>query len=513
MLFNAKNITGGFEMENKIFISWSGEKSKQIASTFYDWFYNTFKIEAWFSSKNIKIGELWEPKIQEALQQSTKGIFFITKENVFAPWINFEAGAISKGNPENFVCIIRVDSNEIPKESPLFHYQNTAFNKEGICELLNNILIDSPDYNEENFKKLFDTNWKEFYKKYLKIIYSDNPLLDEKYAPGFISIIPENNKKELKKADKRSINNFFKQEYEKIDPNSIGKRLQFIIDRTVIFVYLDNNECWGKYVSELERINSEQNSRKDFKSYQIAILILKEVFSYHKMMSGTEYEYSINSEPEDINDELYELSKIIESEPNLIKNKMLLCLLYDYLGLSSLKTACKQIAKSLNKDYFNILSKNDREEFKILKIEDSNEIVKNIKHAIEWFDKVLKLTEYKNKLNFKLMRDYIWDDYALYNKARNQYLLNCLGLEDDSWKTTMKQAVKERKRSVDKYQDMPFAILSNLYAEYLYARLEQFSYLNEKPDNNFDKEYNKWIELCYEDILNVQNKYEKVKLN
>lgn len=231
------------------------------------------------------------------------------------------------------------------------------------------------------------------------------------------------------------------------------------------------------------------------------------------MMSGTEYEYSINSEPEDINDELYELSKIIESEPNLIKNKMLLCLLYDYLGLSSLKTACKQIAKSLNKDYFNILSKNDREEFKILKIEDSNEIVKNIKHAIEWFDKVLKLTEYKNKLNFKLMRDYIWDDYALYNKARNQYLLNCLGLEDDSWKTTMKQAVKERKRSVDKYQDMPFAILSNLYAEYLHARLEQFSYLNEKPDNNFDKEYNKWIELCYEDILNVQNKYEKVKLN
>lgn len=74
------------------------------------------------------------------------------------------------------------------------------------------------------------------------------------------------------------------------------------------------------------------------------------------------------------------------------------------------------------------------------------------------------------------MRDYIWDDYALYNKARNQYLLNCLGLEDDSWKTTMKQAVKERKRSVDEYQDMPFAILSNLYAEYLYARLEQFSY-------------------------------------
>lgn len=362
MLFNAKNITGGFEMENKIFISWSGEKSKQIASTFYDWFYNTFKIEAWFSSKNIKIGKLWEPKIQEALQQSTKGIFFITKENVFAPWINFEAGAISKGNPENFVCIIRVDSNEIPKESPLFHYQNTAFNKEGICELLNNILIDSPDYNEENFKKLFDTNWKEFYKKYLKIIYSDNPLLDEKYAPGFISIIPENNKKELKKADKRSINNFFKQEYEKIDPNSIGKRLQFIIDRTVIFVYLDNNECWGKYVSELERINSEQNSRKDFKSYQIAILILKEVFSYHKMMSGTEYEYSINSEPEDINDELKDLNnrwQFMNEYPYRTPWEMFKTDVENTLvsnGLASYNDIVKSIAKleeklNINKDF------------------------------------------------------------------------------------------------------------------------------------------------------------------
>lgn len=435
-------------MKNNIFIRRSGEKSKQIASCFYEWFCGTFNIETWFSVKNIKIGELWEPKIQDALQRSTRGIFFITKENVFAPWINFEAGAISKGNPENYVCIIRVDSHEIPKESPLFHYQNSSFNKEGIFGLINNILIENSDFDEENFKKAFEINWEEFYKKYLKIIYSDNPLLDDKYVPDFKSIIPENNRRELKKADKRSINNFFKQEYEKIDPNSIGKRLQFIIDRAVVFVYLDNNKCWGKYINELEKMNSKQNSKKDFESYQIAILILREVFSYHRMMDGTEYEYSINYEPEDINDELYELSKIIENKPNLIKNKMLLCLLYDYLGLSCLKTACKQIAKALNKDYFNILSKTDRKELKTMKIDSSNAIVKNIKHAIEWFDKVLELTEYKNKLGFKLLRDYIWDDYALYNKARNQYLLNCLGLEDDSWKTIMKQAVKERKRAL-----------------------------------------------------------------
>lgn len=59
--------------------------------------------------------------------------------------------------------------------------------------------------------------------------------------PVLVRLFQKAIKRELKKADKRSINNFFKQEYEKIDPNSIGKRSQFIIDRTVIFVYLDNN--------------------------------------------------------------------------------------------------------------------------------------------------------------------------------------------------------------------------------------------------------------------------------
>ncbi len=38
---------------------------------------------------------------------------------------------------------------------------------------------------------------------------------------------------------------------------------------------------------------------------------------------------------------------------------------------------------------------------------------------------------------------------------------------------------------------MPFTILSNLYAKYLHARLEHFSYSYEKSDNTFDKEYNK----------------------
>lgn len=501
-------------MEKDIFISWSGERSKKIAACFHKWLNKTLNIKSWFSDKNIIIGQLWEPEIQNALKAGKIGVFFITKDNVFSPWINFEAGAISKGDAKHNVCIVRIDQDEIPKESPLFHYQNCMFDKEGIYNLINNVLRNKDNLPEKSFKLIFDKYWGNLYEDYLKIIYSENPLKDKNYIPKFRTIIPEDKIDELRTADKRNINNFFIQEYEKIDPNSIGERLQFIIDRAVVFVYLENNECWGNYLYKLEYTNNDQRSKDNYQSYNIAIMILREVFSYHKMMRGAEDKYSISTDPEDIKNALLDLSDILEKKPDLIKNKMLFCLLYDYLGLCCMKTACKQISYTLNKDFFNILDKKDRTEFENLCLDESSEIIINIQEAIYWFDRVLELTEYDNKIGFKQMSEYIWNDYALYNKARNQFLLCCLGLEPDNvWKMTMEQAVKSRKDSVKRYQDLPFAIFSNLYAEYLHAQLEQFSYLEEIPGIAFEKEYNKWIELCYGDVLNVQNKYEKVKYN
>lgn len=497
-------------MERNIFISWSGEKSQKIAIAFQRWIDKYFNFNIWLSCKEIVLGKAWDPQIQEALKKADVGVFFITKENVFAPWINFEAGGISKGDPEKNVCIVKIDINDIPKESPLFHYQSCMFNKEGIFNLLNKVLRND-SLPDDSFKILFENYWGELYKEYLKIIYSENPLIDENYIPVFKSIIPESMKNELKKADKININNFFEKEYEKIDENSIGKRLQFIIDRTVVFVYLDNNKCWGDYLYKLEYSNNEQCSIDNYKSYNIAIKILKEIFKYHKMMRDNNDECYIHIDPEDIKNKLLKIYNDLKMDPNLIKNKMLYCLLFDYLGLCCLKTACKKIAEGLQQNSFDILEISDRKKIKKINYIDSLAIIDSLKESIQWFDEVLKISSYENEIGFKQMSEYIWEGYALYNKARGEYLLYCFNFKNVNWETTMEQAITVRRESVVKYKDMPFAIFSNLFSEYLHARLEQYSYLNKKPSIGFEKEFNRWIELCYEDILNIKNKYEKIK--
>ena len=96
-------------MKKQIFISWSGEKSKSVAELYRKWLNDNFQVESWFSCENIESGKISLIPLFKALKDATFGLFFITKDNWNAPWINFEAGAISKGELDNNVCIINID--------------------------------------------------------------------------------------------------------------------------------------------------------------------------------------------------------------------------------------------------------------------------------------------------------------------------------------------------------------------------------------------------------------------
>ena len=49
-----------------------------------------------FSPEDIEKGENWDSKISQVLSECNYGIICLTSQNVSAPWINFEAGAIAK---------------------------------------------------------------------------------------------------------------------------------------------------------------------------------------------------------------------------------------------------------------------------------------------------------------------------------------------------------------------------------------------------------------------------------
>ena len=83
---------------NTIFISWSGERSKQIArelkNTLETKIFEGTGLECFVSDVDIVSGADWWSQIHDELSSCRLGIVCITKENIQAPWIYFESGAM-----------------------------------------------------------------------------------------------------------------------------------------------------------------------------------------------------------------------------------------------------------------------------------------------------------------------------------------------------------------------------------------------------------------------------------
>ena len=81
----------------RVFISWSGTKSRLLAEALRDWIpYVLPSAEPWMSATDIVPGARWSIEIASQLDTANVGIICLTPENIDAPWIMFEAGALSK---------------------------------------------------------------------------------------------------------------------------------------------------------------------------------------------------------------------------------------------------------------------------------------------------------------------------------------------------------------------------------------------------------------------------------
>ena len=117
----------------RVFISWSGETSHQVAKILYDWLLN-MKIPALelFISDKIGKGYKWFDKLTNKLITAEGGIFCMTKENVNSPWLFFVAGALCVTQQEPFILpfLFGVDRSEIT--GPFAEFQHTDFTREDI---------------------------------------------------------------------------------------------------------------------------------------------------------------------------------------------------------------------------------------------------------------------------------------------------------------------------------------------------------------------------------------------
>lgn len=121
----------------KVFLSWSGELSHKTAIVFRNWLPSVIQsIVPYVSSEDIDKGARWSTDIAKELEESTFGILCVTKENVHAPWLTFEAGALSKTMKKSAVSPFLFDIKRSEVNGPILQFQSTIFEKEDVKKLI-----------------------------------------------------------------------------------------------------------------------------------------------------------------------------------------------------------------------------------------------------------------------------------------------------------------------------------------------------------------------------------------
>ncbi len=94
----------------KIFISWSGKLSEQIALYLRIWLQNVIQVaEPYVSTEDMDKGSRWFAEIDRELGDCEFGIICLTRENMNKPWILFEAGAMSRSITRARVTPLLID--------------------------------------------------------------------------------------------------------------------------------------------------------------------------------------------------------------------------------------------------------------------------------------------------------------------------------------------------------------------------------------------------------------------
>lgn len=121
----------------KVFISWSGTRSKALAVALKEWLPLILQhAKPWVSDKDISAGERWAQAIAGELESSNFGILCITPENLRSEWIMFEAGALSKSMLDAKVIPLLFGLELSDLSGPLSQFQALKVDQTGLMGVL-----------------------------------------------------------------------------------------------------------------------------------------------------------------------------------------------------------------------------------------------------------------------------------------------------------------------------------------------------------------------------------------
>lgn len=124
----------------KVFISWSGKRSRELAIALRDWLPCVLQyVEPFVSDKDIAAGERWAQTIASELEGSNFGIICITPENLNSEWILFESGALSKSMLDGKVIPLLFGLELSDLSGPLSQFQAKKVEQSGLLEAVHAI--------------------------------------------------------------------------------------------------------------------------------------------------------------------------------------------------------------------------------------------------------------------------------------------------------------------------------------------------------------------------------------
>ena len=150
----------------KVFLSWSGDRSKMVAEAFDIFLKKVIQaVKPWISTSTSK-GARWDSEISNSLREAKAGIICLTNDNLVAPWLLFEAGAIAKtADPNVYTFLLDLEPQDV--QPPLGSFQHTQFNKDDIYKLIKtiNTAVAANGGNAVEDKallELYDDTWPKF---------------------------------------------------------------------------------------------------------------------------------------------------------------------------------------------------------------------------------------------------------------------------------------------------------------------------------------------------------------
>lgn len=154
-----------------IFISWSGERSRKCAEALNTWLPRVIQsVRPWISTHDIAKGTRWESILSKQLGQHIYGIICVTPENRESPWLNYEAGALSKTDSSRTFTLL-IGLNHADVEQPLAQFNHTLARKPDMLALIRSINESSETHLPEDLlTHSFEINWKFMEDEFATII-------------------------------------------------------------------------------------------------------------------------------------------------------------------------------------------------------------------------------------------------------------------------------------------------------------------------------------------------------